>query len=61
MSSCFCEDSAIAEATRIRGFSEAADKGLFMFPARTPGHGGFTATRADDSFAIGDWVLLEAI
>jgi glyoxylase-like metal-dependent hydrolase (beta-lactamase superfamily II) len=60
-SSCFCEDPATAEATRIRVFGEAADKGLLMFPSHTPGHGGFTVTRDGNGFAFAQWAPLDAI
>ena len=60
-SSCFDEDVAQAHATRDRIFSEAAEKGLLMFPAHFGGHGGFKVERSGDSFAVVAWAPLDAI
>ena len=60
-SSCFDEDTATAHTTRDRIFSEAAERGLLMFPAHFGGHGGFTVKKSGDSFAIVEWAPLDAI
>lgn len=60
-SSCFCEDPATAEATRVRFFGEAADNGLLMFPAHAPGQGGFRVSRTADGFALTEWAPLDAM
>lgn len=60
-SSCFDEDTAVANATRERIFAEAAQKGLLMFPAHFGGHGGFKVEKSGDAFAIVEWAPLDAI
>ena len=60
-SSCFDEDTRQAHATRDRLFTEAAEKGLFMFPAHFGGHAGFRVVKDGDSYAIADWAPLTAI
>lgn len=60
-SSCFDEDPAVAHATRDRIFSEAAEKGLLMFPAHFGGHAGFKVEKSGSSFAIVEWAPLDAI
>ena len=60
-SSCFDEDHAQAHATRDRVFSEAADKGLLMFPAHFGGPGGFRVERSAESFVVVGWAPLDAI
>ncbi len=65
ISSCFDEDPATANATRERIFTEAAEKGLVMFPAHFGGHGGFKVNRnvsqSGPLFTVTEWAPLEAI
>ncbi|MGP9504198.1 hypothetical protein ACT3TS_18560 [Specibacter sp. AOP5-B1-6] len=51
----------MANATRGRIFSEAAEKGLLMFPAHFGGHGGFKVEKSGGSFSIVEWAPLNAI
>lgn len=51
-SSCFDEDTAQSHTTRDRIFSEAADKGLLIFPAHLGGHGGFRVEKTGSSVSI---------
>ncbi|MEK8225333.1 MBL fold metallo-hydrolase [Oerskovia sp. M15] len=60
-SSCFDEDPAQANLTRIRLFAEAAEKNLLMLPAHFAGHGGFRVEKSGDTFRIVDWAGLTAI
>jgi glyoxylase-like metal-dependent hydrolase (beta-lactamase superfamily II) len=60
-SSCFDEDTAQAHITRDRILTEAAERGLLMFPAHFGGHGGFHVTRNGDTFAVAGWAPLTAI
>ncbi|WP_308168691.1 MBL fold metallo-hydrolase [Nonomuraea sp. NEAU-A123] len=56
VNSCFCEDPAMARATRRRLLAEAADRDLLVFPGHFGGH---SACRVDhsgtDVFVIRDW------
>jgi glyoxylase-like metal-dependent hydrolase (beta-lactamase superfamily II) len=62
VNSCFCEDPAMARATRRRLLAEAADRSLFVFPGHFGGH---SACRVDDdgegAFIIRDWADLAHI
>lgn len=61
-SSCFDEDHNTANATRDRLFTEAASRGLLMFPAHFGGHGGFRVEKnGEHDFAIVDWAPLTAV
>lgn len=60
-SSCFDEDTAQAHATRDRIFTEAAEKGLLMFPAHFGGHGGFRVKKQGDRFVVADWAPLTTV
>jgi glyoxylase-like metal-dependent hydrolase (beta-lactamase superfamily II) len=60
-SSCFDEDTVQAHTTRDRILTEAAERGLLMFPAHFGGHGGFHVTRNGDTFAVAGWAPLTAI
>jgi len=60
-SSCFDEDTTTAYATRDRIFTDAASRGVPMFPAHFGGHGGFTVTKTGEDFAIDAWQPLDAI
>jgi glyoxylase-like metal-dependent hydrolase (beta-lactamase superfamily II) len=68
VNSCFCEDPALARATRRRLLAEAADRELLVFP----GHfGGRSACRVEhaalpdpaggDAFAVRDWAAFDPI
>jgi glyoxylase-like metal-dependent hydrolase (beta-lactamase superfamily II) len=62
VNSCFCEDPAMARATRRRLLAEAADRSLLVFPGHFGGH---SACRVDDdgggAFIIRDWADLARI
>src|ERR1700730_10729956 len=62
VNSCFCEDPAMARATRRRLLAEAADRSLLVFPGHFGGH---SACRvADDgggAYIIRDWADLARI
>ncbi|WP_243061895.1 MBL fold metallo-hydrolase [Humibacter sp. RRB41] len=60
-SSCFDEDAVEAHLTRDRIFSEAAEKGILMFPAHFGGHSGFKVEKRDGEFRIVEWAPLDAI
>ncbi|BCJ51281.1 MBL fold metallo-hydrolase [Actinoplanes sp. NBRC 14428] len=53
--SCFCEDPAMAVATRRRLLGWAADHNAIVVPAHFPGGGALEVTRDADRFAIKDW------
>jgi len=62
VNSCFCEDPAMARATRRRLLAEAADRSLLVFPGHFGGH---SACRVDDdgggAFIIRDWADLARV
>ena len=62
VNSCFCEDPAMARATRRRLLAEAADQSFLVFPGHFGGH---SACRVDDdgegAFMIRDWADLARI
>lgn len=60
-SSCFDEDTAQAHRTRDLLFTEAADKGLLLFPAHFGGHGGFRVEKTGEGFRIVDWAGLTTV
>ena len=62
VNSCFCEDPAMARATRRRLLAEAADRSFLVFPGHFGGH---SACRVGDdgegAFIIRDWADLARI
>jgi glyoxylase-like metal-dependent hydrolase (beta-lactamase superfamily II) len=61
VNSCFCEDPALARATRRRLLGEAADRSLLVFPAHFGGHSACHVAAAGDAFVIRDWADLARI
>ncbi|GAA3858931.1 MBL fold metallo-hydrolase [Streptomyces sedi] len=53
--SCFCEDPAMARATRRELLGAAADSGALVFPAHLGGHGALEVGRARNGFAVRGW------
>ncbi|OKI49709.1 MBL fold metallo-hydrolase [Micromonospora sp. CB01531] len=61
VNSCFCEDPALARASRRRLLAEAAERSLLVFPAHFGGHSACHVAAADDVFVIRDWADLTRI
>lgn len=55
VNSCFCEDPALARASRHRLLGWAADHRALVLPAHLGGHGGAEVSRRGAGFAIRKW------
>ena len=53
--SCFCEDPALARATRRKVLGWAADNNALVIPAHLGGHGAAEVSRDGSAFAVKSW------
>lgn len=61
VNSCFCEDPAVARATRRRVLGWAADHNSLVFPAHFGGHGAAELSREGDTFGLKAWAPFERV
>jgi glyoxylase-like metal-dependent hydrolase (beta-lactamase superfamily II) len=61
VNSCWCEDQAMARATRRRLLAEAADRRLVVFPGHFGGHSACSVAADGDAFVIDSWADLARI
>jgi len=59
LNSCFCEDPAVAAASRGRILGWAADNRALLFPAHLAGHGAAEVQRSEGTFVISGWAGFE--
>jgi glyoxylase-like metal-dependent hydrolase (beta-lactamase superfamily II) len=53
--SCFCEDPALARATRRKVLGWAADNNALVVPAHLGGHGAAEVSRDGSAFTVKSW------
>lgn len=61
INSCFCEDPALARATRRQVLGHAADTNTLVFPAHLGGHGGAEICHQGEGFAIKEWAAFPKV